>query len=129
LPQPFIERFGKVESALEQMANFFAKQEEAQIASQQEKELDTLLERMHTKAGDFDDEFVLAKMASGQSPEDALKSYNAFLERSAAPKNKPAPSLLGGAGGIPTGQVDPKDMTPAQTREFVARAIAAVNGQ
>jgi len=127
LPQPFVEKFSQMETSLERFNNFIESQEQQKIEAQQFQELDTLLERMHTKHGDFDDEYVIAKLAAGMSPEDSISSYTKLVEKLTAPKSSPAPSLLGGAGGVPTGQVNPKEMTSAETRDFIARALAANN--
>jgi len=127
LPEPFVQKFSQMETALERFNNFIELQEQQRVEAEQFRELDTLLERMHTKHGDFDDEYVIAKLAAGMSPEDSISSYTKLVEKLTAPKSSPAPSLLGGAGGVPTGQVNPKEMTSAETRDFIARALAANN--
>jgi len=127
LPQPFVEKFSQMETALDRFNQFIEAQENQRVEAQQVQELDTLLERMHTKHGAFDDEFVIAKLAAGLNPEDAYTAYSSLVEKLTAPKSSPAPSLLGGAGGVPTGQVNPKEMTSAETRDFIARALAANN--
>lgn len=127
IPPQFIDKFSKMEAALEQLSGYFTQQQQREIEQQEAAELDTLLERMHTKHGEFDDEFVIAKLAAGLDPQAAIDAYTSFVEKLTAPKNRPAPSLLGGAGGVPTGQVNPKDMSPAETRDFIARALAAQN--
>jgi len=127
LPAPFVEKFSQMETTLTKFNEFMEQQEQQRVEASQVQELDTLLERMHTKHGAFDDEYVIAKLAAGLDPEQALSAYNSLVEKLTAPKSQPAPSLLGGAGGVPTGQVNPKEMTSAETRDFIARALAAQN--
>lgn len=128
VPAPFVEKFTQMEQALAQMNEFFQNEQQTRQQAAQEKELDTLLSAMHTKHGDFDEDYVVAKLAAGLTPDQALESYKSLTEKLTAPKtSRPAPSLLGGAGGVPTGQVDPSKMSEAETRDFVAKMIAAAN--
>lgn len=97
---------------------------------QNRSQFDNYLKTLHDTHGDFDNDWVTAKMASGVQPEDAIKQFNEMIKSfSNSQQNKPGPIIFG--GGPTPGQVqdvDVKSLSPEQRRAYIAaRLTAAAN--
>jgi hypothetical protein len=122
LPPVFAEKFAKMEQTLEALAQHFMSSEETRQAEQEDRELDDYLGMLKQKYGEFDEDWVLAKMLNGQDGEEALKQYNDWLQgqiTSRMSSKRPVP-VLGGGGSVPPNGVDATKMTGSQVRALVA---------
>jgi len=124
IPKEFLDKFEQSQRELaelrEMTQGFIGSQQEAQEMQM----LDGVLEQMHNVAGDFDEEWILTRLARGSSPQEALNEYAEFVERLSSRQRKPAPNVFGGSGGVPAGQVDSSKMkTPQDRRAFIAAAL------
>lgn len=130
LPQAFLDRFQQMEQALLQVGEHLTTQQEQAQIDADNKVLDDLLGNMHTTHGEFDEDFILAKLASGHSPEQAIESYKSFVASLTAPKNTPSqvPAFLSGNGGVPTSQGDPTKLNSKQTQQLMVEMLKAANG-
>jgi hypothetical protein len=89
-------------------------------------QLDELLEVMQDEHGPFDEDWVTVKLAQGYSPEEALEAYDEFVESLVGSYRKPiSVPIMGGPGGIPSGQVDTSKMNPRDTQALVAQILEA----
>lgn len=97
----------------EQMQQMTSMLAEAQIndrRTKQEADEDAQLERelasLREKYGDYDEDYVLAKMVNGMDAEDAVKSYTEWLDNALKQRNRPQPgfkALGAGSGEFPSG--------------------------
>lgn len=102
-------------------------QQQAQLQDAN-KELDTVLGSLKEKHGDFNEQFVLTLIASGADPEKAVEQYKEAVNAAATAQVTPgqqAPTVVGGGGGTPTEIVDVGALTPQQTKDHVAKLLAA----
>lgn len=97
---------------------------------QQMQMLDTTLANMHTEHGDFNDEFVLAQIASGKTPQEAVEAFNTIKKSIIDSHSETAPNLLSGPAGTPLDQVDMTKLKTAKDRQaFGAALLAKANQQ
>lgn len=97
-------------------------QTEAQAADQQ---VESLLEEMHSAAGDFNENFVLTQMLNGATPEQALQSWSDLQTQILTQNNRPAPRVLGSGSGVPANPTNPAEMSGADRRKLVASILQA----
>lgn len=123
----------------DELFNGFGTLAEAYLADQQAKQeaeedaaLENELNEMREKYaqyGDFDEDYVLTKMASGMDTEDAVKSYYEFVNRTIANRNRPpAPRIIGSAGAFPGQQaVDPGKLNDKDRKALVTDILNSMN--
>jgi len=126
LPPQFVDMFSKLQDTVGELSTNY-NQTKSQIQEQEQMAmLDSVLTKMHTEHGDFDDTYVLTQIASGKSPEDAYASYQQLTESIINSHRKnPPPPIIGGPGGTPLDQVDPTKLTDAKSRKELGAAILA----
>lgn len=129
VPEQFVRQFQQMQEELGQLRETT----QGFIGSQQEREemamLDQVLNEMHTHFGDFDEEWILTRLARGKNPSEAFQEYQQFVQGITGANNrqrKPAPNVFGGSGSVPAGQVDRSKMnTPEGRKNFIAAALEA----
>jgi hypothetical protein len=98
--------FQRVKGLAETMAQ--AEIQRAQLARQQEEDaaLEAALKELKTKHGEFDEDYVISKAATGKvSLEDAVLAYNKTISDALAAhqaKMNGAPVVMGAGGGTPS---------------------------
>lgn len=122
-------RFGELQNGLNLVSQIVLQEQQAKEAAKQDAELDQELNQLKEKFGDYDQEYVLAKMEHGMSGEDAVKAYHEFVNqvRNSAP---PAPNILGGnsgGSGVPSNRIDTTKLSGKDTRSLVAQMLDASN--
>lgn len=127
VPKEFLSEFQQQRAELAELREFTQGFVGHQQEAQEMQMLDGVLQQMHNVAGDFDEEWVLTRLARGVSPQEALNEYSRFVDGIAnSRQRKPAPNVFGGSGGVPAGQVDASKMsTPKDRRAFIAAALEA----
>ncbi|MET0785580.1 MAG: hypothetical protein ABWY25_02610 [Paenisporosarcina sp.] len=115
-----------VSTELEELRNWRQAQEQEKIEAQQNQQLDAALSAMHTKYGDFDDNWILVRIAEHGNVDQAIKEWNAMLGKYGATRGaqRLAPKTLGGQGGVPSNQVDPKKLRGKDRRDIVAQMLS-----
>lgn len=127
LPDQFVKQFQTMEQRLAQFESQFGEFQQSLTQKEQIAQVDNLLKTLHNEHGDFDEEYILSKLANGYSPEDAINSWNKLVEKYQQPK-KSAPNLIPGAGAVPSGQVDLSKMPHDEKLKYLANRIAQANG-
>lgn len=130
LNETFVNKFGQMEQLLSTVAQYILGAQEQTQYDQEQQELDAVLNDLRQKTGDFDEDYVVAKIAQGASPEQAVQMYRDFVKQitdsSGLVPRRPAPPVLGGGGSIPSpGNKPTKDMTSTEVRQLVANMMAA----
>ncbi len=100
-------------------------QQQQRQEAQEDAALDAELNKLRNQYGDYDDEWVLAKMVNGHSAEDAVTSYHEWLDKTLQGRNKaPAYRPMGAGGDFPgTGQVNPRNMNEKDTKNYVTQLL------
>jgi hypothetical protein len=125
IPRELQQRIDQLENALGTVYQQTQSYQQQQYESQQMAQLDRLMEDMHSRHGDFDDDWFLLQLEKGRSPEQAI---NAYKERFGSPERKPAPRILTGNGAVRQDQVDPSKLSDADRKAY-ALAILQANQQ
>jgi len=133
LPPELVDRLQRLDQ-LEQLAELTGRTVlEQQQQAQTNEELaafDTLLSELGTKYGKFDENWVLAQIEGGYTPEDAVKAYHSwYQEQRAQMANGRAPRILGAGGGLPTTRTDVTTLNPKQTRDLVEQMVQAAQSE
>jgi hypothetical protein len=104
------------------LAEHYLNEQKSQQQQQEDEALDKYLSGLKDEFGDFDEEFVLAKMAAGQDGAKAVKAYQKNLKQLIAKQNAgSAPSgILGGGGQVPQETVNPAELNNKDVTKLVA---------
>lgn len=119
----------QLQELYEQFNQFTQSQEEAA----DEAALDSVMKDLHNTHGEFDDTFVLTRLAQHGDPNLAIQEWNQTISKysggnSQTPRPQP-PKVMGGQGGIPSGQVDPSKLNRVDRKNLVAQYLEASQGQ
>jgi len=126
LPEPFVTEFTQMRQVLLALGQKFMEQEKSTKQQQEDKQLDAYMADLHQRHGDFDDDWVMAKMWSGQDGEKAVQAYKAFIQNvlnSHSSISRPVPPILGGAGGVPGGP-RAEDLSRQQAKALMADMLS-----
>jgi len=95
-------------------------------------QLDDVLTKMHTHFGDFNDDFIVMELSKHGDVQQAMTAWNALIGKYSssqqAQPQRQAPKIMGGQGGVPSGQVDTDKLRGQQRREAVANMLAQLEG-
>lgn len=125
VPQQFVEEFQSMKKALEDLGGKVTAQETAAQDAENMKQLDNLISEMHTKHGQFDDEYFLVQLASGKTPDQAIESWNSFKTRVGSLQKDPAPVFASGGSVTSTSQVDPNKLSAEDRVKYVTSLLEA----
>ena len=128
IPPELEQRLGTFESVLEAIAQQMLDGRQSEAQQAEDGELDNYLGLLKTELGDFDEDYVLAKMYAGVDGEEAVKQYQQAIQgqvnqRSRTPN---VPPILGGGGAVPQGNGKGiTDASKSETKNLVAQILAA----
>lgn len=125
LPPQLRRELNELRGAYSTLAEHNLMQQQQKTEAQEDAALDAELSRLKNQYGDYDDEWVLAKMVNGYSAEDAVTSYHDWLDKTLQGRNKaPTYRPMSGGGDFPSGgQVNPRKMNDGQTKDYVAQLL------
>ena len=91
--------------------------------------LDNEMNRLHNQYGQFDDSYVLLQIANGVPSDQAVQAFQSlgqtYFGGNSQPPPRTPPKVMGGQGGIPSGQVDPSKLKPQDRRALVQQFLDA----
>ena len=127
VPQEFVQKYQATEKQLSELSQKFDSLEGNISQQEQMKILDSTLENMHNEHGDFDEEFILTKIASGRTPDQAIQEYQKLIQSVIDSQSKP-PTLMNGPSGTPLDQVDKTKLRDPKFRkalgaEYLTRSL------
>lgn len=104
------------------LAEHYVNQQKTEQARQEDEQLDNYLNGLKDEFGDYDEQYVLAKMAAGVDGAKAVKQYQKELEKRIAQRNSQnAPTgILGGGGQVPQDQVNVNEIGSNDVKKLVA---------
>jgi hypothetical protein len=129
LPDSVKEQLGlipELQKQLDTVMQWAVTQQSASSEAQEDEALDNLISGLKSQHGEFDERYVLSLMQAGVDPQDAIKEYHSFVEKVSSDAQRPrAPKILGSGGIVPGEQaLDPRKMTPQDTKSLVAQMLA-----
>jgi hypothetical protein len=119
---PEVERLARLEQQMIEFAEMQEQNQQAAVEAEQMRELDKVLESLHTRDGkkvDFDEDWVLLQISRGVDPEEAVDAWNSMIESKVGSLRAPKtiPKVMRGSGTTPGGQAgEPKKFTTAAER-------------
>lgn len=104
------------------LAEHYVNQQKTEQARQEDEQLDNYLNGLKDEFGDYDEQYVLAKMAAGVDGAKAVKQYQKELEKRIAQRNSQnAPTgILGGGGQVPQDQINVNEIGSNDVKKLVA---------
>jgi hypothetical protein len=98
-----------------------------QQSAEENQQLDGVLNAMHTRYGDFDDNWILVRLAEHGNIEQSIKEWNAMIGKyTQNGSQRQAPKVMGGQGGVPNEQVDVKQLRGKDRRSTVAAMLESL---
>lgn len=130
LPPEIMEKLNNHDGMLQAVAQIVLNEAKAKEDAAADAALDKELNGLREKHGDYDEDYVMTKMMSGMSGEEAVQSYQALVQR--VTPQPFAPNVLGsssGGTGLPSNAIDPTKLSGKETRNLVAEMLAAAKNQ
>lgn len=116
---------GNVENDLNDFREWRQQQEAAAEAAENNRQLDTVLKAMHNAVGEFDEDYVLQRLAVHGNPQKAFQEFQQmvgkFGGKTATPRQ--APRTLGGQGGVPSQEINPHKLRGSDRRKLVEQLL------
>lgn len=132
LPPAFVQQFMQQQQALEAIASLMLGQQQSAQEQAEDAELDQLMTSLQEQFGDFDEEYVLAKMLTGMNPQQAVQAYHQAVQNALNQRGGGGPQfpVLGGGGVTPqTNSKNVTELSRGQTKDLVAQVLAMSNQQ
>jgi hypothetical protein len=125
--QQFQQNMMKELDELRQWKNQF---EQSQNDAQEQAQLDQVLQQMHNQFGAFDDGFVLLQLSQHGDVQKAMDAWNHLLGQYSSQQTpaRQAPKIMGGQGGVPSGQVETEKLRGKDRRSAVENMLAQLEG-
>lgn len=122
LPPEFMQKFQQQEQILQALAQHVLGQQESVQQEQEDAELERTLSQLKAEFGDYDEDYVLAKMHAGADPVEAVQSYQAMMQTrlAAYQQSQRTPPTLGGGGAVPTESQNLAKIPRSDLKKFVA---------
>ena len=134
IPKEFMTEFQNMKKELESVRTTVSNVEQARIDASEKAELDSYMKQLHTEHGEFDDHFVLSKLAAGIPAKDAVQSFKDTIAKftqgstSSTPNKLPPPKVFTGpAGSHPQEQARKPFESASDRKKFVLEALLAAN--
>lgn len=122
LPPEFLQKFQQQEQIIQALAQHYLGEQEAQQAAQEDAALDQTMKQLTAEFGEFDEEYVLAKMYAGADPVEAVQAYQAMMQQrlSAYQQTQRTPPTLSGGGSVPVESQNLAKVPRNDLKKFVA---------
>ena len=114
-----------VESELNEFKEWKEQQAQAAEMAENNRQLDNVLKAMHTAVGEFDENYVLQRLAVHGNPQKAYQEFQQMVGKFGGKVSAPrqAPRTLGGQGGTPSQEIDPHKLRGNDRRKLVAQLL------
>jgi hypothetical protein len=129
LPPAIMQQLQRQEQILQALAqNYLSQQQESQQA-EEDRLLEQTLSQLKAEFGEFDEDYVLAKMYNGADPADAVKAYQAMMQQQLAAyqQKQRTPPTLGGGGTVPQESQNLANVPSKDLKNFVAGLLEQSN--
>lgn len=125
------QKFPVFEQVLETLAQNHLTQQQDQTQAAEDQQLDQYLGLLKQEYGEYDEDFVMAKMMAGMDGEEAVQMYQQRIQgqvndRSRRPN---VPTILGGGGSVPQEGQRIAKASRNDVRGLVANILQAANTQ
>lgn len=129
LPKEVQEELQQLRDLVKQVATVQVSSNQQQKEKEEQEALDAYLGKLREDHGEFDNDYVLAKMANGVEGVEAVKAFHALTGGGGNSSKPKTPPPLAGGGVIPTQAQKVTEMSRKETVDLVASVLAASKGQ
>ena len=131
LPQAVVDQIRSLQETVGGLSEKLSHFEGTNQEKEEQAAFDRMLADLHTRHGDFDEDWVVLQIARGLDPDEAAKAFPEYIGKysSSGPTHKPAPNLFSGASGSVPNQVDMSKMSKDEKRAAAVAALQAINGE
>lgn len=131
LPPEVQQQLNQQQLMLEQMAEYIQSQQTTMQSQEESAALDEYLEQLASQYGEFDEDYVLTKMAAGIDGEVAVRTYfEKFPVGNPSGNNGPQkqpPKVIGssgaGSGGVPSPRPQVTNLNSQETKDLVVAML------
>jgi hypothetical protein len=128
--QQFQEAQQQQAQLLELISTGMIQEHQQREEAQQMQQFEQLLGNLKQQYGDYDQDYVLAKIAGGMDPAAAVQDYRGkFSQAVSQQAAQQHPQILTSGGGLPSTQIDPNKLNSQDTKNLVQQLIAQANAQ
>lgn len=122
-----------VTNELEELRKWREEREQADAYSAAEKQFDNTMQAMHTSRPDIPEKFIVMGLASGQDTNQIAAIWDELRQQNVGSQNQETrrnpPPVMGGQGGIPSGQVDVSKLDAKGRRALGIQWLEAAQNQ
>jgi hypothetical protein len=115
-------RVDELQQHIQTLASVILEKNQKEQEANEDAELDQQLTSLKQQYGDYDEDYVLAKMMNGMEAENAVKSYFEKVEQ-LAQRRIPKPLIMGGGGGLPNQTPNVTQMDDKGVKNLVAQML------
>lgn len=114
---------------IEELRSLIESQQAQNEEQQAMQEFQGLMSNLSEQYGAYDEDYVLAKIAAGVDPEEAVKGYFGLIEQITGqnPLAQNQYPVLGGSGGVPSNEMDFARMGSKETKDIIAQLLMQAN--
>lgn len=124
VPQALQTQMKEMRSALETMAQHILGQQQSTQQQQEDAQLNEYLDLLKSEFGEFDEDYVVAKMAKGMDGEGAVKAFLKLAGKAPGQGGgRPAMQVISGGGSAPTDIQSVKDASSGDVKNLVASLL------
>lgn len=127
LPPQLQKQIEELQSGFTTLAEHNLMQQQQRTEADEDAALDAELSQLKGKYGEYDEDWVLAKMVNGMEPEEAVKSYHSWLDDTLKSRNRPQPfkTLGAGSGDFPSGngEFNPKKASGREITDMITQRL------
>lgn len=119
-------KFQELQQHQDLLANYIAQQMTQEQEASEDAELDTMLDDLRERYGDYDERYVVTMAASGMHPEDAVKQYMEMVNgiRSQPRADAGLPRIVSPSNGMPSEQIDVANLSDGDRKRLVQNILA-----
>lgn len=127
----FMQEFNQMKEELSGLRETVSERQVREENDSQQRQLDNLLSDMHTKLGDFNDDFVVMQLAKGDcTPQEAVDRFSSVVKEFNTRKAPPPNIFIGGSGSIPQAeQVSLSKMPKSEKLAMMVQALESARDQ
>ena len=118
-----LQKFDQLDQVVQVLAQKHLEAEKMRQEQEDQSEFEKYMAGLHKKHGDFDDEYVEAKILKGMDGEQAIQAYKKLAQNAVNSAVRP-PQVMGRGNVMPTGQVNPAKMSSTEIEDYVATMLA-----
>lgn len=122
-PDPREIEFQNMQRELEEMRSWKEEFVSSQQTAEEMRQLDSVIEAMHTKYGDFDETYIVTRLAEHGNVEQAFKDWQKMIGQYGGSPRQVPPKVMGGQGGVPQERIQTEKLRNKDRRAAVAAML------